>query len=145
MSQSLDASLIQGVGISLRVLKVLLICPGEAVRSAEVFLCAHVEIVVLVGFKYCEQAGERRNPYGSWRQSGVDIGVIGAFHGEHVVVDSLQREVVQREFHRRVSLQWHADAQAVEIHGRDGRLLLVVCRLFVYDAGEGGHHRRCWG
>lgn len=100
----LDAAFVQRLAVSGGVLKVLLIGAGEVMGATEILFGAHVEVVVLHGIEDSVEASNRRNTDGARGKARIAIGVVGTVDGKHGVIDALQGEVLQGEFHGGVGL-----------------------------------------
>ena len=95
------------VGVGL----VLCRCAGKVVRTAEVFLGAHIDVVVVLVVEYGIQIFCHGDADGAWGQTFVFIGVVRTVGGEHAVENAADAEVLQGELHRGVRLQQHAFLQ----------------------------------
>ena len=104
--------------------------------AREVFLGAHVQIVVGCAIQYSVDTCHRCNLDGAGRQTGILIGVIRTVELQHVVVNTLDCEIFQGKLDGRVSLKWHVCFQSVQIHTCNHWLLGIVGSLLIDDAGQ---------
>ena len=134
-----DASCIEGFPVAPCVAVVLGERRGEVVRAGEVFLGAHVEVVVLGVVEHGFQSCDACDADGAWGQSFYAVGVVGTFCLEVDVQDAAQCEVSRGVLDGGVGLQRHSPAEPVEVEACDDGFLVVVGGLFVYDACERGY------
>lgn len=124
--------------------------------SAEIFLGAHVDVLVLYVVEHGIDACHRRDADRTWRKSRILVRIIRALDIQQVVVDAFQAKLLPGELDGWVCLQRHsfwifgvAEHQSVVIHAGNHRLLGVVGGLFVHDARQSDYlyrgelHRLC--
>ena len=72
--------------------------------ATEIFLCTHVQVVVLHEIQHCVYSGNRGYADGARGQSGVDLGVVRAVYVQQIVVDALEVEALPCKFYGGVGL-----------------------------------------
>ena len=102
-----DTSFIECLAVLGSILQVLLVSFGEIMRSAEIFLCAHIEIVVMHMIEHGINASNARDANRAWRKTGILIGVVWTVDMQEIVVDSLELKLLPCELDGWIGLQRH--------------------------------------
>ena len=78
----------------------LFISPGEVMRTAEVFFCTHIDIVVMHIVQHGVNGSHRRDADRSGRKSAVLVGVVRAVNREPLLINTVSREILCGELYR---------------------------------------------
>ena len=107
-------------------------------RAAEIRVGTEKQIIVRVRIEDCLKAGLRRDCDGSGRKAGILVGIVRRIYLQMFQQDAVGL-VIKAIGHRRVSLQQHPYAKAVEIHARHRRHLGLVIGLSLDDGSHDAH------
>ncbi len=116
---------------------------GEVVGAGEVFLGAHVEVVVAGWIEHGFEGCHGGDADGAWREAFIYIGIVGGVDGEVLVKNAAQGRVTGGELHSGVCLEEHVTLQTVEIETCHNGFLGIDGGLLVYNGGDGGYLEGC--
>lgn len=66
---------------------------SKVMTTAEVLLGAHIYVVMLLGGEHCIDGGCGRDPYGTGRESEMEVGIIGRVDLQMLMHDPSYRPI----------------------------------------------------
>ena len=130
------APVVEGFGIFAGVEHMGAVVGGKVVCPGEIFLGAHIYIIVLRVVQYGINARHRGDADGAWRKSCMSVGVVRTVAKQVFVKDSAKGKIAEGEFHGRVGLERHVTVQTVDVHASHYGTLRDELGFLFYNAGK---------
>lgn len=135
---SVDFTFVEQIVVTIGIALVLRQSTCEIVISASIWSCAEEKVIGIVGIEHGVDDLFRRDADGTRGETLMDIGVVWGVYLGISVRDAPEREITECEFYRRAGLQWHADAQTIEVDAGDFALVIGLVALLLDDRGQDG-------
>ena len=99
--------------------------------TAEVLLSTHIYIVMLLSTEYSIDGGCGRDPYGTGRESEMEVGIIGRVDLQMLMQYSPYRPISKCEEDSGVRLKCHPTMEPIEIESGYGPVLVALGTLLI--------------